>query len=69
MEYSPAPQWVKLYAVETEHHSRDPRLTSQSKLTVMSDIDGFARSENGGRSGISETSGICGGVVDLDRKH
>ena len=73
MEYSPAPHWVKLYAAETGDHSESParrvKVIEDGALTVMSDIDRFARSENGERSGISEAGDICGLVADLDRKH
>jgi len=34
-------------------------------LTIMSDIDGFARSENGVSVGTVEASGIFGAVFDL----
>jgi len=34
-------------------------------LTIMSNIDGSTRSENGENAGVVKASGICGAVVDL----
>jgi len=35
-------------------------------LTIMSDIDGIASSENGENTGAVKASGICGAVADLE---
>jgi len=37
-------------------------------LTIMSDIDGIARSQNGENAGVIKASGILGVVLDLDAK-
>jgi len=39
---------------------------SMTTLTIMSDVDGSTRSDNGENTGVVKASGISGTVVDLE---
>jgi len=42
------------------------KVIDMTPLTIMSDIDGSTRSENGENAGVIKTSGVFGAVVDLE---
>ena len=72
IEYLPAPHSAKLYAAETDKgYSVRSCVWSRVmidliQLTIMSDIDGSARVENGEDGGIIKACGIRGAILGLD---
>jgi len=42
------------------------KVTYMTPLTIMCNIDGSTRSENGENAGVVKASGVCGAVADLE---
>ena len=69
MEYRPGPDRVKSYAAETDrgYFMRwCPKVIGVIPLTVMSDIDGSAGSENGESVEITKAGGVFRTKLDLE---
>ena len=46
--------------------SPSKRVIGMIRLTIVSDVDGTARIENGENAGVGEASGVGGTVLDLE---